>query len=486
MSADGMATLDLHRGRAIIDGEPLLLDRTIDVLDPSTGDVCATIPRGGEAEIDAAVAAARRAFEREWRATTPAQRGAMMRALSSLITEHADELTRLESLDTGKPLTQARVDVGVAARYFAFYASVVEGLEGSTIAAASGAHVFTRREPFGVTAHIIPWNYPIQVTGRTAAPSLAAGNCCVVKPAEEASLTSLRVGELALEAGFPAGVFNVVSGLGEEAGAALSAHPGINYLSFTGSREVGTLVARAAAVNVVPVALELGGKSPNIVFADADVEAAVPTIVNSIIQNAGQTCVAGSRLLVHESRHDEVLDAVASRFQMLKLGRGLDDPDLGPLISGKQRDRVAEMVRDGAGSAQLVRGGHPAQVEGLDGGFFFEATLFDGASPTDRVSAEEVFGPVVVASSFSTDEEALARANDTDYGLLAAVWTRDIGRGHRMAADLEVGQVFVNSYGAGGGVELPFGGYKRSGYGREKGYEALLEYCQIKSVVVKY
>ncbi|MBF6621840.1 MAG: aldehyde dehydrogenase family protein [Patulibacter sp.] len=477
---------DNRHPAAIIDGEHVVLDETIDVLDPATGQVCGTIPRGGASEIDAAVDAARRAYDREWRRTSPKQRGDLLRRLSGLILENADELALLESLDTGKPLTQARTDVAVVARYFDFYASVGEALEGSTIAAAADAHAYTRHEPYGVTGHIVPWNYPLQITGRSVAPSLAAGNCCVLKPGEEASLGPIQIGRLALEAGFPAGVLNVVPGYGHEAGAALSAHPGIGYISFTGSRPVGTLVAQAAAENIVPVALELGGKSPNVVFADANLELAIPTIVNSVLQNAGQTCVAGSRLLVHESRYDEVVDAVHARFREARLGRGHDDPDVGPLISAKQRDRVADLVSNGAGGAELIHGGKPAVLDGLEGGFFFEPTIFGGTPADAPLSQQEVFGPVVVASSFSSDEEALTRANDTEFGLVSAVWTSDVSRAHRMADDLQSGMVFVNSYGAGGGVEVPLGGYKRSGYGREKGAEALLEFCQLKSVVIKY
>ncbi|HET7480332.1 MAG TPA: aldehyde dehydrogenase family protein, partial [Rubrobacteraceae bacterium] len=449
-----MSPVQVESYPAIIGGEKVNGSRTFEVLDPSTGEPFAEVARCGEAEIDQAVAAAREAHESTWRRTTPAERARILHKISELLRRDHEELARMESLDTGKPLKQAKADATVAARYFEFYANTIESFYGDTIPAMADTFVYTLREPFGVTAHIIPWNYPIQIGCRSVAPALAVGNCCVMKPAEEAPLTPIKLGELALEAGLPPGALNIVPGFGEEAGAPLAAHTGIDHVAFTGSVEVGQLVSKAAADNVIPVTLELGGKSPNVVFADADIESAVPVIVNSIIQNAGQTCAAGSRLLVEGRVQDQVVEAVAKRFGEIKIGPGLEDPDLGPIISREQLERVNSYVQAGKDEAELLAGGDTPRDDRLRGGFFFEPTLFGGVSPGDRLAQEEVFGPVLVASSFDDLEEAAQIANNTEYGLVAAVWTRDVGKAHWLAREIRSGQVFVNTYGAGGGVEM--------------------------------
>jgi len=469
----------MMRAGAVIGGEVVWPADVFEDVDPGTGQVVAEVARCGAAEIDAAVTAARAASS-GWRRRPPAERSRLLARTADLIRRDHDELSRIETIDTGKPLAQARVDVTIAARYFDFYAHTLEALYGSTIPLGPALLAYTLREPHGVTGHIIPWNYPAQMVGRTVAPAVAAGNCCVLKPAEEAPLNGVRIAQLALEAGIPPGVFNVVPGLGEEAGAALAAHSGIDYLSFTGSTEVGRLVAKAAADNVVPVTVELGGKSPNVVFADADLERAVPAIVGSIVQNAGQTCSAGARLLVEEPVYDRVRDAVAERFRSLTVGHGLDDPDVGPLISERQRDRVASIVEAGRSDANVFVGGAV-----LDGpGYFFEATLFDEVRPGSAIATEEVFGPVLAMAAFRDVDQAVALANATQYGLVAGIWTRDIGKAHTVAAEIAAGQIFINTYGAGGGVELPFGGFKMSGYGREKGIEGLVAYTRTKTVAV--
>jgi aldehyde dehydrogenase (NAD+)/betaine-aldehyde dehydrogenase len=470
---------------ALIGGEEVNGKAAFEDIDPSTGDVLAEVTRGGAQEIEAAVASARQTLESRWRATPPSERARTLRRISDLLRRDRDLLADLESRDTGKPLRQARTDADIAIRYFDFYASAVEVLYGNTIPVSSDVFVYTLREPHGVTGHIIPWNYPLQIGARTVAPALAAGNCCVLKPAEEAPLTAIHLGRIALEAGLPPGALNVVPGYGEEAGAALAAHPGIDHLAFTGSAEVGTLVSKAAADHVIPVTLELGGKSPNLVFADAELAAAMPVVVNSIIQNAGQTCSAGSRLLVDERVHDRVVHDLTGRFRQVGLGPGPADPDMGPLISAAQLDRVARYVEQGKAEARVLIGGEPPDDPQLRGGFFFLPTVFDQVPPSAVIAQEEIFGPVVSVTTFRDPAEAAQLANSTSFGLVAAVWTQDVSTAHLMAREIQAGQVFVNTYGASGGPEMPFGGVKRSGHGREKGFEGLLEYTQVKTVAMK-
>ncbi|MFK5633250.1 MULTISPECIES: aldehyde dehydrogenase family protein [unclassified Ornithinimicrobium] len=464
-------------------GETLATPDVYDNIDPATGTPVGTIGRGGAHEVDLAVAAATQA-QPAWAATTPEHRSRVLTRLADLVERDHEQLARLESEDTGKPLGQARTDATICARYFRFYGHAVDSYYGVTIPLGEGMHVYTRREPFGVVGSVIAWNYPMQLLARAVAAATATGNAIVVKPADETPRTAVAVARLAVEAGMPPGVFNVVTGLGVEAGAALTAHPGVAHLGFVGSTATGSLVAHAAADRVVPTLLELGGKSAHVVYGDADLDRAAEAITRAILQNAGQTCSAGSRLVVHESVRAELVDKVAARFRATTLGPGLEDPELGPLVSVRQQDRVRRYV-EGTGSGELVTGGRAPQDDRLAQGAFWLPTLIDGVDPTAPIAQEEVFGPVLVTMPFADDEEGVALANATDYGLLAAVWTRDLGRAHRAAAALQAGQVYVNTYGAGGGVELPFGGVKRSGYGREKGVEALDAFTQTKTVVVR-
>lgn len=458
-------------------------ERTIPVVSPADGETFERIPRGGAHEVDLAVAAARAALDGPWGRMTATERGRVLVRIGEAVLANEDELARLEARDTGKPMATARNDIRVLARYFEFYGTAADKVHGETIPFVAGHQVSLVREPLGVTAHIVPWNYPAQMLGRTVAPALAMGNAAVLKPAEDTPLSALRVAELAAAAGLPAGALNVVTGLGEEAGAALAAHPGIDFVSFTGSNEVGTLVQQAAAKNAVKCVLELGGKSPQIVFDDVDVERAVPIVVRAIVQNAGQTCTAGSRLLVQRSIHDAFVARVAEAFAKVRVGTPEMDLDCGPLMNPAQQRRVQRYV-DGAKAAGIPVIAQGRIADGVPpGGFWVTPTLF-GPVPRDAaIAREEVFGPVLAAMAFEDEADAIRLANGTDYGLLAAVWTENSGRLHRVAKAVRAGQVFMNCYGAGGGVELPFGGTKRSGHGREKGLLALEELSTTKTLV---
>lgn len=456
---------------------------TLPVIDPSTGEVFDQLARGTAADIDRAVAAARAALSGPWAKLTATDRGRILLKMSALILERTEELAQLEARDTGKPISQARNDIVVAARYCEFYGGAADKLHGQQIPYLNDFHVVVVREPYGVTAHILPWNYPAQMFGRSVVPALAMGNAAVLKPSEDACMTPLAFCAIAKEAGLPDGALNVVTGLGEEAGAALTAHGDIDFVTFTGSPEVGTLVQKAAAERTLKCVLELGGKSPQIVFDDADLERAATFVLKAITQNGGQTCSAGSRLLVQRSIYDRFVATVAERFKRSAAGTPAQDRDCGPLINAAQKARVEGFIRRAQDTGipilaqgQVAAGVHP-------GGFYVAPTLFGPVPRDHQLACDEVFGPVLAAIPFDTEADAIVLANATEFGLLAGIWTRDGGRQTRVAKAMKCGQVYINAYGAGGGVELPFGGVKKSGHGREKGFMALEEFCTVKTIV---
>ena len=460
--------------------------RTIPVVAPAEGREFAAIAAGNADDVDAAVAAARAASEGAWGRMSATERGRILGKLSALVADNAEELAQLEARDTGKPMQQARNDMIATARYFEYYGGAADKVHGDTIPFLPGYFVTTEHVPYGVTAHVIPWNYPAQMFGRTVAPALAMGNACVVKPAEDACLTPLRLAELAAEAGLPPGAVNVVPGLGEEAGAALSGHPGIDFISFTGSPEVGTLIQTAAARNHIGCTLELGGKSPHVLFGDADLETAATTIAVTMVQNAGQTCSAGSRVLVEKRAYDRVVEALADRFSKLVAGTPEMDRDLGPVINATQQRRIEGFFARAEDSGVPVLASGQVAPGVPEGGFFVAPRIYGPVPRSNELAQKEVFGPVLSVLSFEDEDDAVRLANGTDYGLMAAVWSLDGNRAVRVSRGIKAGQVYINSFGAGGGIELPFGGMKKSGHGREKGFAALHDVSQLRTTIIKH
>jgi aldehyde dehydrogenase (NAD+) len=456
---------------------------TFETVDPATEEVIGLVARGTAADVEQAVTAARAAFERVWWQTKPKERARLLFDLARAIEAEADSLAELETLDSGKPLPLSKKEVLSTARYFEFYAGAADKFYGDSIPLGPDYVDFTLREPMGVTAHIVPWNMPLNMVGRSVAPALAMGNTAVVKPAEQTPLTALKLAELMAQVGVPAGVYNVVAGFGQEAGAPLTEHPDIDSITFTGSVPTGRRIMQAAAKHIKPVVLELGGKSPHIIFADADLETAVVEASKGIFANCGQICSAGSRLVIDGRIKDAFLDKLVQRARQIRVGPGLESPDMGPLVSQEQYERVLNYIQIGQqeGAQLLTGGGRPDRLER---GYFVAPTLFDNVSPQATIAQEEIFGPVLSVLTFHDEEEALAIANGVQYGLVAGIFTNDLNRALRLATRIRAGQIYVNEYFA-GGEETPFGGYKQSGFGREKGIDALYNYTQVKNVAIR-
>jgi phenylacetaldehyde dehydrogenase len=455
--------------------------------DPATGETLAKYPAGGEADADEAVAAARRALP-AWKKITPYDRGRLLQAAAALIEKRSDEFAQLITIENGKPIGESKREVATAVSWTEYYAGWTTKLLGDTIPLSLPGQFlnFTTREPLGVVAGITPPNYPLTMPLYKAVPALATGNTVIIKPSEDTSLVALKLGELFQDAGLPDGVFNVVTGLGETAGAALANHADVDKLTFTGSTEVGRILVRASAGNLKKVSLELGGKSPNIVFADADLEAALKGVFMGIFFCQGEICSAGSRLFIERGIYGEFVEQLANMARSIKLGHGLDaTTKMGPLVSAEQQKRVLDYVRIGSEEQATAVVGGKAPIGDLQTGYFVEPTIFTGVHNKMRIAREEIFGPVICAIPFDDLPDAIAKGNDSPFGLAAGVWTRDIRKAHQAAAALDAGTVWVNCYNAFDNAS-PWGGFKQSGWGREKGPYGLDLFTQIKSVIINY